>query len=90
MLSVENDGGNRRNLKVTTEKANLVVGCPICGRRGKWLAAEYRPFCSERCKLIDIGQWFEEGYRVSVPLRPDHFADFENLPADVDPDQPSD
>jgi endogenous inhibitor of DNA gyrase (YacG/DUF329 family) len=24
----------------------------------------YRPFCSERCKLIDLGQWANEGYRI--------------------------
>lgn len=37
------------------------------------------PFCSTRCKLIDLGKWFGEEYRVSEPLRPDHFAEFEQL-----------
>jgi endogenous inhibitor of DNA gyrase (YacG/DUF329 family) len=26
------------------------------------------PFCSERCRLLDLGCWLDEGYRVSVPL----------------------
>jgi endogenous inhibitor of DNA gyrase (YacG/DUF329 family) len=28
----------------------------------------YRPFCSERCRLIDLGKWFNEDYRISTPL----------------------
>ena len=39
------------------------------------------PFCCNRCKLVDLGKWLGEEYRVSEPLRPDHFAEF-------DPDQP--
>lgn len=35
----------------------------------------YRPFCSERCKLIDLGQWADEGYKIPQPLPPDEFLD---------------
>jgi uncharacterized protein len=37
-----------------------------CSRCGKELAKEsrYRPFCSERCKTIDLGKWISESYRV--------------------------
>jgi hypothetical protein len=41
------------------------VTCPVCGARVPWSASSpYRPFCSERCKLIDLGQWASEGYRI--------------------------
>jgi hypothetical protein len=41
------------------------VGCPVCGARVPWNASSpYRPFCSERCRLIDLGQWASEGYRI--------------------------
>lgn len=44
-----------------------VVSCPICGTAVKWDAGNrWRPFCSERCKLIDLGQWATEKYRVPV------------------------
>jgi hypothetical protein len=42
-----------------------VVSCPTCRAAVRWQAASrFRPFCSERCKLIDLGQWADEGYRV--------------------------
>ncbi len=35
--------------------------CPTCGRRIEWTEAyPYRPFCSERCRLIDLGDWLTE------------------------------
>lgn len=41
------------------------VACPQCGSPVRWEAASaYRPFCSERCKLIDLGAWADERYRV--------------------------
>jgi len=43
------------------------VSCPHCGAQVRWLAQNrYRPFCSERCKLIDLGDWAMEKYRVPV------------------------
>jgi endogenous inhibitor of DNA gyrase (YacG/DUF329 family) len=42
-----------------------VVTCPICNAAVPWTAEnKWRPFCSERCKLIDLGQWATEKYRV--------------------------
>lgn len=41
------------------------VRCPQCGGESVWRADNpYRPFCSERCKLIDLGAWASEAYRV--------------------------
>ena len=43
------------------------VRCPQCGGESLWSAEnKYRPFCSERCKLIDLGAWASESYRVPV------------------------
>jgi endogenous inhibitor of DNA gyrase (YacG/DUF329 family) len=51
------------------------VPCPQCGKAVDWSAENrFRPFCSERCKLIDLGAWASESYRVPVaeaPREPD-------------------
>lgn len=42
-----------------------VVSCPQCGKESVWdVKNPYRPFCSERCKLVDLGKWANEEYRV--------------------------
>ncbi len=41
--------------------------CSICGKQTEYKDNPWRPFCSERCKLIDFGNWADENYRV-----PDH------------------
>ena len=42
-----------------------VVKCPTCRRPVEWSdASPYRPFCSERCRLIDLGAWFSEQHRI--------------------------
>lgn len=45
------------------------IKCPTCGKTGDWFATPYGPFCSRRCKLIDLGKWLGEEYRISEPLR---------------------
>lgn len=41
------------------------VACPKCGTAVEWsMANRFRPFCSERCRLIDLGAWASEDYRV--------------------------
>ncbi|HEY7744092.1 MAG TPA: DNA gyrase inhibitor YacG [Burkholderiales bacterium] len=43
------------------------VTCPGCGKSVPWVPANvWRPFCSERCRLIDLGAWAAERYRVPV------------------------
>jgi len=36
------------------------VKCPTCQRELDWQTAPFRPFCSERCRLIDLGAWLSE------------------------------
>jgi uncharacterized protein len=44
-----------------------IVCCPRCGVPVEWVPEQrYRPFCSERCRLIDLGAWANERYRVPV------------------------
>ena len=51
-----------------------LVACPQCGRSVVWdTANRYRPFCSERCRLIDLGAWASENYRIPVPDSKDDF-----------------
>jgi uncharacterized protein len=42
-----------------------VVKCPTCGKNVPWTPeSRFRPFCSERCKQIDLGAWAAEKYKI--------------------------
>jgi hypothetical protein len=53
---------------------SAAVKCPTCGRRGQWFDTPFGPFCSKRCRLIDLGKWLGGEHAISEPLRPEHFA----------------
>ena len=43
------------------------VPCPYCQKSVEWKKEnKYRPFCSERCKLIDLGEWNSERYSIET------------------------
>lgn len=45
----------------------MEVKCPRCGEPAKYSPENpHRPFCSERCKLIDLGNWAEGKYAIPV------------------------
>jgi endogenous inhibitor of DNA gyrase (YacG/DUF329 family) len=44
----------------------LEVTCPTCKKKFNYYESEFRPFCGERCRLIDLGQWLSESYTVPV------------------------
>jgi len=46
---------------------------PVCKKKGDWLAGANSPFCSHRCRLIDLGKWLGGGHVISEPLCPEHF-----------------
>lgn len=49
------------------------VKCPQCGAASVWSTDNpHRPFCSERCKQIDLGAWASEQYRVPATSGPDN------------------
>jgi len=56
--------------------------CPICRALVQWDGNAHRPFCSERCQLIDLGQWTTEQYRV-----PGSSVDLPEAPDDGDSDE---
>jgi endogenous inhibitor of DNA gyrase (YacG/DUF329 family) len=64
------------------------VKCPTCKKVGDWFAGHFGPFCSRRCKLVDLGKWLGEEHRISEPLRPNHFQDHEKLASGEHLDQP--
>jgi len=48
------------------------VTCPQCGKAVEWApASKWRPFCSERCKTLDLGAWASESYRVPLAEPPE-------------------
>ncbi len=51
-----------------------IVNCPVCGKPVEWSAEKspFRPFCSERCRLIDLGDWASENHAIpGEPVPPD-------------------
>lgn len=48
------------------QMSTITVKCPQCGKTVTWTPENsYRPFCSERCKLIDLGEWASETRVIS-------------------------
>jgi len=42
------------------------VACPTCAKTVEWTDEHrWRPFCSERCKLVDLGNWLDESHRIT-------------------------
>ncbi len=61
----------------------MQVKCPKCGNLKEYTDNPYRPFCSDRCKLIDLGDWASGAYAI-----PTHEKVEPNL--DMNPQDPSD
>lgn len=47
-----------------TSLEGLKLKCPTCGKETVWEGNPWRPFCSENCKLIDLGKWLLEEYKI--------------------------
>ncbi|MBC3885480.1 DNA gyrase inhibitor YacG [Undibacterium griseum] len=59
------------------------VNCPTCHEQVEWVeASRWRPFCSERCKQIDLGAWAEEKYSIPAVNLPED----PNTDASLNPD----
>jgi uncharacterized protein len=61
-------------------KRSLGLHCPICKKTVKSTAPDF-PFCSERCRTIDLGKWASGGYVISSPVK-----DAEEGIHDINPD----
>ncbi|CAN5617439.1 DNA gyrase inhibitor YacG [soil metagenome] len=62
-----------------------IVACPTCRKQGPWLEEKSNPFCSERCKMVDLGKWLGEEHRIASPLTVEDLQeldDLENTPED--------
>jgi len=66
----------------------LQTKCPTCKKTGNWFAGKYGPFCSHRCKLIDLGKWLGGEHAISEPLRPEHLEKYADLPPGEHLDRP--
>lgn len=59
-----------------------IVDCPTCGKKVEWKEQnKYRPFCSLRCKQIDLGAWAEEKYVIPAANPTDEHD--EDMPPDT-------
>lgn len=60
-------------------KPDKTVNCPTCGKNVRWNSeSRWRPFCSERCKLIDMGEWLDEKNRIPGEPGPTQYDDSES------------
>jgi len=59
----------------------MEVKCPICAKQVVWApTSEYRPFCSKKCQLIDLGEWAEIAGKPAEDATPKHI-DVEEIEA---------
>lgn len=52
--------------------------CPICHKPVLETSKQF-PFCGERCRLLDLGKWLNEDYKVSRPLKPETDAEADQI-----------
>ena len=48
------------------DKRKKKLACPVCKTKSQKKLVEFFPFCSERCKLLDLGAWLEGDYKIPV------------------------
>jgi endogenous inhibitor of DNA gyrase (YacG/DUF329 family) len=56
---------------LTSDLRTLLMRCPICHCEFESDQSPALPFCSERCRTIDLGRWLGEGYLMPIPTDPD-------------------
>ena len=60
----------------------LNIECPNCKETFNYYSSKARPFCSERCKMVDMGQWLNESYTVPVQKSPDEMLNVDEFEVD--------
>ncbi|CAN5457514.1 hypothetical protein BH10BDE1_BH10BDE1_07730 [soil metagenome] len=76
---------NKNDAPAAASVVTRIVRCPQCGKSSEYSPRNsYRPFCSERCRLIDLGEWAEGSYKV--PTAPSEMSpeEFELLQAELE------
>lgn len=55
-----------QNLPLNSDLTTLKLACPTCKKTVLWNEEfPHRPFCSDRCRLIDLGEWASESHRIA-------------------------
>lgn len=68
----------RRIFSAQNKRMSLIVRCPYCGGNSVFSSENrFRPFCSERCKMIDLGLWADEAFKIPVADQTPQEEDFE-------------
>ena len=62
----------------------LVVKCPTCEKKYSYYSSQFRPFCCEKCKMIDLGHWFDESYAISGTNGTVYIEDKDNFNPEVE------
>jgi len=57
-------------IEKTQKTVQRKILCPRCGELTRWEDNPTRPFCSERCQMVDLGSWAEEKYRIPTEEAP--------------------
>lgn len=58
---------------------NKCVKCPTCNKEVEWTkVSTFRPFCSDRCRLIDLGDWASEKHAIPTEEQPYFIEDESN------------
>ena len=64
-----------------SDQTPLEVACPVCRKSVLWNEqSPFRPFCSERCRLIDLGQWASEQYTIAADDQSDLLSQPDDYP----------
>jgi len=62
---------------MTDKKTSIIVQCPNCNKSIPWNETQkWKPFCSEQCKLIDLGDWISEKHHIPGD---NHFTDEDEI-----------
>jgi len=62
----------------------LIVKCPTCGEQVKYEGNEFRPFCSNRCQILDFGAWADGEYALPAESSELTEEDLQQLERDID------
>lgn len=71
MTPGKNPGGKDRKPLPGRSIRMQSIKCPTCGKEIRFHQFDevpYLPFCGRKCKLLDLGKWFDEEHRISTPL----------------------
>ena len=66
-------------VNLTSKKIMPQVKCPSCGKQTEYYGNDFRPFCSERCKLLDFGAWANEEFALPLEETSLSEEDFEKI-----------